>query len=196
MDKPVISFDCDDVLANLFEVFYEEMSQHTGLSPCLTEFTDFKAITRPFGVEDYPSDLLLERSALERCPVLPGAQEAMEWAKRQDFHVIVVTARGWHPRAYDVTSSWLEKNSMPFDTLHVVPPIGSKTGEFDRYDNILCHIDDCKTHVESARMHKNIKNSIVMSKSWNFDYPDHHDNVHRLDSLRGFPNLAKSLTSA
>lgn len=164
-----IILDLDDVLANLRESLHRILHRETGIDLHWKHWRHYD-LRRHYLLESPALDALLVREqALESCEPEPGAAAATRALVALGLRVVIVTARGWHPRAADITRAWLEHQAMAFDDLRVVPLGGNKLQAIGDCRDIRLAVDDHPTHVTRYR-ERGIP-ALIMDRPWNLDTP-------------------------
>ena len=164
-DSMTIVLDLDDVLANLRESLYRILSAATGIDLHWRNWAHYDLRIHYAIDEARLNDVLIAEQALEVCEPEQDAALMTRTLVELGFEIVIVTARGWHPRAQSVTSSWLAAHAIHYDHLTVVPLQGNKLQALDSYSNIRLAVDDHPSHV--LRYQAAGIPTLVMDRPWN-----------------------------
>ena len=163
-----IIFDLDDVLSNLRESLYQVMHKATGIDKHWRDWHHYD-LSRHFSIDnDALNAILVNQRALESCVPEPGAVTATKRLSAQGFELIIVTARAWHPQAFELTQTWLHAHDIDFHGLCVVPLGSNKMDVLAGCTDIVLAIDD---HPRNIRHYQQAGVSTLMvDRPWNTDY--------------------------
>ena len=163
-----IVLDLDDVLANLRESLYRTLSAATGIDLHWRNWTHYD-LRQHYAIDEVRlNELLIAERTLEACEPEQDAGIMTHMLAELGFEIVIVTARGWHPRAQAVTRSWLAAHAIHYDHLAVVSLQGNKLDAIDTYSNIRLAVDDHPSHV--LRYQAAGIPTLVMDRPWNIDY--------------------------
>ena len=118
--KP-FAIDIDDVLADLSSGLYQSLKQRYPQMGPISSWSSYSFISDYNISQDDFLQHIIDDGLLASILPLEGAQEAMTALKRAGHHLVMITSRGYHPKAYEVTESWLSKHDIPCDDLIIVP---------------------------------------------------------------------------
>lgn len=167
MNKTII-LDLDDSLASMKERLQEIFRNETGDDTIhYSDWIDFHIKDR-YGISnDKLLTLFLEDQTLEKLAPHEGVVEVTALMKSKGYNVEIVTARGWHPNAYNLTKKWLDDNYVSYDKINIVPLHQCKEEVTRHIDNIEIFLDDrldyCHSMLKSGRVTK----SLVYAQPWN-----------------------------
>lgn len=185
--NPAIIFDMDDVVAKMRERMSETLTKMSGKVVPHESWHTICCHTL-YGVE-FCADTMVRERIIERCEPEPDAQFAFQALHDKGFHIVIATARGWHPQGHELTQEWLERHGLPHDELHVVG-LGEGSSKADvftavsRDRPIQAFIDDQLRYLQQADDHPSVDQVVVMDRPWNRDTP-----LPRVTSLREFAHL-------
>ena len=184
-----IILDLDDVLANLRESLYQVMRRTTRIDKHWREWTHYD-LRQHYQVDDaFLDEVLMREQALESCQPEPGAAEMTHALSDLGYELIVVTARGWHPKARELSQAWLNLHEMKHDGLHVTQLGGNKLQVLTGIDTVMLAVDD---HPNNLRRYRQAGIATLMpSMPWNADY---HDSP-RIDNLQSVVDYAHKIMS-
>lgn len=95
--------------------------------------------------------MLLDNRVLETCPADEGAVETVRAIREAGAKVAVVTSRGFHPRALEVTQTWMAERDIEVDHLSIVPLGHTKVEALSRLPGqLLGYVDDYLVHLDSV----------------------------------------------
>ena len=184
-----IILDLDDVLANLRESLYQVMRRATQIDKHWRDWAHYD-LRQHFQVDNaFLDDVLMREQALESCQPEPGAADMTQALSALGFELIIVTARGWHPQARELTQNWLDRHGMQHNSLHVTQLGGNKLEGLRDLDTILLAVDD---HPNNLRRYRQAGIATLMpAMPWNADY---HDSP-RIDNLQAVVDYANKIMS-
>lgn len=171
-----VILDLDDVLGNLREALYRTLIRHSTHDRHWNDWHHYDLSLHFPDVADRLDDLLMAEATLENCEPEPGAAAATRRLRDEGFGLAVITARGWHPNALNLTRAWLESHEFAFDSLAVVPLGGDKLSCIAALESIRLAVDDHPRHIDRYRG-AGIP-AVMISRPWN----RHHD-APRIDDL-------------
>lgn len=87
-----------------------------------------------------------ENFLLERSQPHPEAREFMYKLHNAGLETTILTARGWHPRAKEMTQNWLNLYDIPHTQIVVCNLECTKADYIRHMDNVLFTIDDSPRH--------------------------------------------------
>ena len=179
-----IILDLDDVLANLRDALQGILQRETGIDLHWRHWQHYD-LRRHYLLESPALDeLLMREQVLELCEPEPRAAEATAALVELGLRVVIVTARGWHPRAESISREWLARHGLVYDDLRVVPLGGDKLQAIDDCQDIRLAVDDHPSHVDRYRQ-RGIP-ALIMDRPWNVDTPGErvHSAAEMVDYIR------------
>jgi len=165
--KPIIAFDCDNVLCDLIPGLSDACSRFTGISLEPDEWIHYDHF---INVGMTLSDLLraiIDHKILERAPPYAGVVDAILLAREQGFAVALITARGYHPHGDPITLSWLKEFGMEFDHVILVDINETKAEALKSLDNVVAYIDDYLPHLHDLEIANAGVPLFLMDQPWN-----------------------------
>lgn len=180
--------DIDDVIGALSVVMNPVLNARFNKQIGIDQWTSF-SLSSLYGIslKDF-LDCIIEERLLERMPVIPGAVSALRSLKETGADVVLITSRGYHPSATDVTRNWLEEISAPYDDLIIVPE-GMSKGEIakSRYPGGFgAMFDDYANNLDSMKEHGLVRKTVLINKPWNQSRDDYRHGINRFDSLQDY----------
>lgn len=163
-----IIFDLDDVLSNLRESLYQVMHKATGIDKHWRDWEHYD-LGRHFSIDsDALNAILMEQRALENCVPEPGAAAATRHLSAQGFELSIVTARAWHPQAFELTQTWLQTHAITFHELRVVPLGSNKMDVLKEHRDIVLAIDDHPRNIQHYQQAG--VSTLMVDRPWNAHY--------------------------
>jgi FMN phosphatase YigB (HAD superfamily) len=166
MQKWII-FDVDDVVVSYRESLYQSFKA-LGKDIHWSQWNTYKHV-KIYGLKDY--DEFLEHMKtyriIENSPIEEGIFDLLHKLKEDGYSIGFLTARSWHPKAYEVTQEFIEKYKLPIDKVVIANFKGKKTDYISEFSGeIVGFLDDSIGHVEDF-VTANIPNSYLMDRPWN-----------------------------
>ena len=184
-----IILDLDDVLANLRETLYQILHRTTRIDKHWRDWAHYD-LREHFQVDNAFLDSIFKREqALESCQPEPGAAEMTQALSELGFELVIITARGWHPSASELTRDWLQRHGIQHDRLHVTQLGGNKLEVLSDTDTIALAVDDHPNNLRRYR-HAGIP-ALMPSMPWNVNYHD----APRIYSLQAVVDYAEKIAA-
>lgn len=168
-DEKWIGFDLDDVLANLREPMGEGLGKIPGASADWRSWSTYDFFSAYMSSTEF-LQMIIDDKMLELCQPEPDAATSIERLRREGFKIAIVTARGYHPQAREITETWLSHHNMEVDRLEIVMPGESKSGKLKAIAGLVAYIDDHVDHLHKMTADTSASDSIelyLMSRPWN-----------------------------
>lgn len=162
-----ILFDVDDVVVSYRESLYQSFKV-LGKDIHWSKWNTYKHV-KIYGLKDYDEFLnhMITAQIIENSLIEPGVKELMHKLKEDGYSIGFLTARSWHPEAYEVTLDCIRRYNLPVDKVIVTEFKGKKTDYLNEFPGeIVGFLDDSPSHVEDF-ISANIPNSYVMDRPWN-----------------------------
>jgi len=175
-------FDLDDTLLNLHVPLINMLNQRTGRDRCPKTVETF-TLEEDYGIDQPTFFKWAEESmVLESGIIHDGAVDLFKTLREQDTRIAIVTARGWHPKALQVTEDWLHLNNLVPDELHIVSMQCNKNNSTTHMKKVRLAVDDREHHV--FHFSKLTKNAFLYRQGWNKHATDHRhiDNLTQLNN--------------
>ena len=175
--------DIDDTICDLCPYLVEICNKMTGKNMTVQDWHSY-SVYLLYGIsqEDYFAMCESDRILSEPKPILL-AQETLSTLIRKGYKVILLTARGWHSDAYNITQEWLLKHKFEYHELHILPLDKSKAEYIKENiaDTVDIIIDDNAAHIESF-VNNNISDVIcLIDQPWNRSHT--HLDKYRIDHI-------------
>lgn len=179
----VVILDLDDTSADLKSRLQEIYRKETG-DPSI-HFSDWEvfSVAQRYGVtNDRLLELFIEDMTIELIDPHHGLVEVTAELQDRGCHIEIVTARAWHPEAYDVTEQWLKKHGVSYNNINIVPLTQCKE-EATRYlEDVKLFIDDRFEHCDSMMASGRVEKCLLYSQPWNA-HLDSTDRIVKIDNL-------------
>lgn len=179
-----IILDLDDVLANLRESLHRILHRETGINLHWQHWQHYD-LRRHYRLDNPELDeLLVREQLLEHCEPELDAPHVTQQLAALGLRLIIVTARGWHPRAAQITRAWLDRHGIAYDDLRVVPLGANKLDAIQDCTDIRLAVDDHPRNVDHFRQ-QGIP-ALIMDRPWNTNTPGErvHSPLEMLDFIR------------
>lgn len=161
-----VAFDMDEVLANIREPMCEAINKETGSNIHWKEWKTYN-LAEVYEKEIDLKDVLTRHQVIENATMEPFARDAIAHAKGLGYRVAIVTARGWHDFAREITIDWLEQRDIEVDRVEIVPHKGSKCETLKKIGPVKYFIDDHVDHIINAKASKSARINILRDRPWN-----------------------------
>ena len=171
MNKWII-FDVDDVLCMYRESLYQSFKAR-GKDIHWSRWETYRHADI-YGLETYEEliDYMVDNAILENSELEPGALAFMQAFKEQGYSIGLLTARGWHDKAMDITQAFVQKYHLPVDKIVIAGFMKKKTDYIPEFEgDIVAFLDDSASHIEDF-IQQGIAQSYVMDRPWNQHRPD------------------------
>lgn len=167
--------DLDDTLGALREVLAESLSKEVG-QPIDWRTWKHHHISDSFGIsQERFLEMLIDGRLLETMPPHSEARDFMSGLGELGVRRIILTARGWHPRAKDITESWLNAHGIPYDEVLTCSLTESKAEYIQRMEeNVLFTVDDSASHCNGYASLKSKKPDFIFA--YEMPWTRHHLN--------------------
>lgn len=127
-------------------------------------------------------DILIQHKVIETIEPHLEAKEIMQLAKDNGYRIVILTARGWHPNAKQITESWLVQHSLPFDEAVVTSLEDCKAEVLRKLGKVHIAVDDNAKHCTAFSNCDNIEHAFLYDQPWNVSACD---KLTRIDTLHG-----------
>lgn len=184
MNKWIV-FDVDDVVASYRESLYQSFKL-LGKDIHWSKWDTYKHVNI-YGLQDYDEFLnhMIEHKVIENAPLEIGVQQLIHKLKNSGYLIGFLTARSWHPQAYEVTKDFIKKYDLPIDKIVIAGFKGKKTDYINEFvGEIVGFLDDSVGHVEDFIAAK-IPNSYIMDRPWN----QNNSHIPRIKNYEDFYNI-------
>lgn len=170
-------FDLDEVVCDLTDSLLEMMYHSYGVNHTIDIFQGYNFYQNDYTGDEklnkYIGDFLVKAvrdlGVLSRCSVDQRFAGLVSLLKAYGNEIHFITAR--QPEAESVTVDWLNRNDIPYDSLHIIG-YGNNKGPKIKALALDYFIDDFTENVEAALEYDdNLKGKIfLVDKPWNRAY--------------------------
>lgn len=186
--KETIIFDIDDTSGDLkthLQNLYRRVTGDESIS--FNDWVDFNAQDR-YGISSQRlGELFIEDQSLEKMKPHDGLIEVTAILKSMDYNIEFVTARGWHPDAFEITRKWLDDHYVSYDRINIVPLFQCKEEATRHIERIKLFVDDrddhCTNMIHSGRVEKCLLFEQPWNKLYRSDNSIRHPEVSSIKSL-------------
>jgi len=131
----------------------------------------------------------LKHGVLEAASFEPHAQEAFQAVRDAGCSVKILTARGWHARADEITRASLAEAGLVPDEILIVPLHSSKDAALRQCGPVAAYLDDHAGHIQDATHCANVERPVLMDRPWNRDSTHPHRVASLLEFITRFVNV-------
>jgi uncharacterized HAD superfamily protein len=110
---------------------------------------------------------LVDHKVLESAKPYDDAAFGLTRLQEAEVNIAAVTARGFHPHAYEITREWFKIHRIPLDDLQVVGASESKQRAIMSLPNVIGHLEDYVPHLECLREAGFTGAMVVRDQPWN-----------------------------
>lgn len=182
--------DLDDTLASLRDEVMVEFNALTGKNLHWSDWEVLR-VEALYDVDDFLG-VAFEKKLSERSRPHPETLSFTRRLRDAGINTTILTARGWHPRAEEMTRHWLGLYDIPYTDLKVCQLHECKTDYIRHMDNVLFTIDDAKTHCNNynAMTVNRPKFVFAYAMKWNEGV---NDGVIRINNLHDVADYIEGL---
>jgi 5'(3')-deoxyribonucleotidase len=179
--EKTIILDLDDTIANLKDPMCNLLKNYSKKDVHWDKWDCFNIVPMyEINDEEFYS-LLIDSSVLDDIKLYDGSREVMD-KLIPDHKIVIISSRNYHPDAYNVTKRWLDKNSLPYDNLHISGNGIKKSSYAKIYDNVVAAVDDNVDNCEDFYKNCGINNTLLMDQPWNASNKTFH-RIHALPEM-------------
>ena len=140
--------DLDDTLGYFRREVMEALNSITNTKSHYSDWTTNVAENN-YPITDF-LDIVYKLKLSEKARPHPEAAAFMNFLRVSGVEVTVLTARGWHPNAEEISRTWLNDNRIHFDNLIVCGLEECKADYIRNMDNVLLFVDDSQKHCNAV----------------------------------------------
>lgn len=168
----VIVFDMDDCLSFSRPQFAAALNAATGKDIPWEDWTESYDLTKTYGLD---AKGLLDVWAAANCfqNAVPedGARDILDFCKSQGFKIVILTARGWHPEAAEITAQWMQDHGLYYDEI-IISGYGKTKRDAiaelqARGDRVLIFVDDHLDHLKDVAALVPRIELVLVDRPWN-----------------------------
>lgn len=166
-------FDLDDTLGNLREPMQKVLDKYTKKSIPWQNWNQFN-ITDLYDISlENLFDSIIDSKILSTMEPYENSLKTLTALKDAGHKIVIITSRGYHPEAYDVTKEWFERAGLPYDRIHVSSHTIRKSYYANIYDNVIMAVDDNIENCDDFLNNSKIETTLLMDMPWNVTNADH-----------------------
>lgn len=175
----VAALDIDDTLVNLRDPLMQSLNEYTGKDIHWNDWDAYN-LAEIYGmtIVDFYA-CLMESDVLRKAKPLENTVEFCQYLIDNNYLVLMVTARGWHPQGAEITRQLLEENKIPYHDLYLTKYNESKYKAIERYGAIDLAVDDSFKHIEDYKHSGMVKHSVLFHNPWNKNH-EHDKVIHNI----------------
>lgn len=186
-----IVWDCDDVLANMRDMICSTLAPHFGVTSNWRIWTSYnfgEAVAQKGAAAIFAG--LITTKLLENLQPESYAQEILSEAKLLGYQNIILTSRGWHPAAEQVTTAWLQHHRLDrlIDKLIITPYPAEKYPYIDQLSDVRLFVEDSAAHCVLAKAYSAVSEIVLIRRPWNINHPG-SQTVTQIDQLSDLSRL-------
>lgn len=182
------AIDIDDVLGSLSAVLNPALNQafnrnipvESWLSFCMFPLYDIT-------IEQF-FDVIINQNLLNKMLPYPDTRRALQRLRDEGYKVVLITSRGYHPDALELTLAWLKAHDLPFHDL-IVKPEGitkAQAAKIKYPDGFVFIVDDFDSNLDHMKEDGMARESILIDQPWNRTRADYQFGKNRFKSLGQF----------
>jgi len=163
----IAALDIDDSLANLRDPLMHTLNEYTGKNIHWEEWDAYN-LAEIYGmtISDFYA-CLLESDILRNVKPLEDTINFCQYLIDNNYLVLMVTARGWHPQGTEITKQWLHDYKIPYHDLYVTKFGDSKYKAIEKYGVIDLAVDDAFKHIEDYKQSGKVRHPVLFHHPWN-----------------------------
>lgn len=185
-DKKIAIIDCDDVIVNLKDHLLISLNEEFGRDYKPEEWVTYD-LTELYEVDfDNILELFHKYDIIGSSKPFDYSLDAVNKLQEMGFECHLLTARGWHKNALELTQNSLEGWGFKMDEIHILPN-GINKGQYLRLKGLGgdFFIDDNFEHARSVAMTNKVDKVYLRNESWNInECLKKFNNIERVDNLR------------
>ena len=182
--RKVIVWDLDDTIADFAETVCGRLPAIDGRKADWRDWVDYDTCCGVFATS-YAGfiDALIRSQVLEACTPLPGVRDIIAGFHARGCEQVMITARGWHPTAVEITEDWLVRHGLRgfFSAVQIVD--GTKVDAINAYGAIDTYVEDAVHHVAAALDRCHVGRVVMRSRPWNARHGITNPAVYRTPHL-------------
>ena len=185
--------DIDDVLADFSAMLSASlMRRYPNALP--HQYWDSFDVCTSFSI-DYENFLqhIIDDEIIERCLPFDHAKKAMDQLYACGAEIVLITSRGYHPVAQELTKAWLTKHGIPHSDLIIVPHGQTKAeASIHQYPKgFQAMIDDLPKNLDDMQRAGLTSQPVLITRPWNKDRTDFRLGANRFNSVLDYVNHLK-----
>lgn len=175
-----VGFDLDDVLANMRDDMVRSFSQRCGIDYQVSDWTDYTFFQKHMNLDEFLK-MIVDDEIIRKCKPDVGVFDALDELKGEGYSSAVITARGYHPGAHELTQAWFREHKLDIDRLVIVGSNQSKADVLHELPPLCAYVDDHPGHLDAIfkKLGPDVSPKLcLMDRPWNQGREDHHRIYH------------------
>lgn len=189
-----IVFDIDDTIADLKNPMCQALNKYTGKTIHWNDWNKFNITDQDLYNISYSElcDVLINGNILQNIIPLKETREVLTEIKSRGYNLVYITARGYHPNAYNVTKQWFADWNLPCDSLYICEKGKTKPEYVKDYKDIRMFIDDRFDNCKDFRSEKSKTTVVLKNEPWNVYSHGQDGYDYKIDNLNEVITLLES----
>jgi hypothetical protein len=159
--------DLDDTLVDLKEPLMEALNKNTKKDIHWSKWYTFDVPKLYDITHDEFIKICITENVIEKAVIHNKSYEFLDKLNKLGLYTVLITARGWHPDAINLTEHWVSEHNLNIDELIIVGVNESKIHSIKKFNNIIFSVDDRIKHCREYTQSGKINNVIVYDAPWN-----------------------------
>lgn len=169
-DQKIIILDLDDTLGNFRETASNTLNKKYNKNFSVDDW-EHHLIEQLYNItkQEFISDLE-ELRVLERMKPHYESKSFTRSLKEQGYYIVILTARNWHPYAYNITKRWLDSWDISYDEIILCGIDDNKASIVnDRFGNVKFVVDDSPYQLWNYILDTSTEEVYMYNMPWNND---------------------------
>jgi len=178
----------DDVLVNMRASLQVVLDDYSGTTvPYENWHTYCVNNYYPSVTDDVFNNLVIKSDIFRTADPISGTIEGMNMLSEQGYNLHIVSARGFHPDAHNITKQWLLDNGVPFDTISISHYGEPKSHTYAKLNyKFAFMLDDHVSNIQDAAESTLVSHPILISAPWNLSRSEYVTGHNRFDCVGKF----------
>lgn len=165
--KRNVVLDLDDCLANFRDPMCSLLNEKTLNTLHWNAWHSYNVGETFYGItEKQFCDYIIEHNILENIKPHDESKSLLSELNNRNYNIIIISSRGFHPNAEEVTKKWFIEHDIPFDEIYITKH-GMKKADLVKDRKLTFAVDDnidnCETFVEAG----NCDHVLLYDMPWN-----------------------------
>lgn len=130
-------------------------------------------------------DVIISQGLLSQMLPYADTRQALQRLKDAGYAIVLITSRGYHPQALELTKAWLAEHRLPYLDL-IIKPEGITKAEASRLaypKGFEFMVDDFPANLDHMGQAGMAKHLVLIDQPWNRDRIDYKNGNNRFSSL-------------
>jgi uncharacterized HAD superfamily protein len=161
-----IGLDIDDVIADFWQIALPTFNKKFGVNARKEDFSKFDAMKWVYKISyaEFVATIISDQIFEQMIPY-DGVPEVVQGYREAGAEIILVTSRGFHPHAYQLTKDFLDRHDVPFDKLHIKREGHTKDQYLDGQVDIF--VDDLPENLIHIERSGKARRLAMIHQPWN-----------------------------